>query len=374
MSSQAIQPMKRFPLHERHAEKGARFGQFGEWEVPLYYTSILEEHEAVRTRAAVFDISHMGEFVLSGTDAEGFLEAFLPRKVALMPIGKALYMPLLNEDGGMADDIIVYRTGSERFLIIVNAGNVDKDFAYISTVYRNHFAQEFPQVSLENVSEGTGLLALQGPLSAEILDKALGEKFSDLKYYHCRGWRNGLVARTGYTGEDGFEIMVPYTDLDDLWNALFEAGSALGMVAAGFGARDTLRLEAGMPLYGHDMNEKRTPFEAGIGWSVQLDKPRFAGKTALLDKQKKTGGEKLIAFEMIDRGIPREDYPVHQSGSVAGRVTSGSFSPTLKKNIGLAYFSGQKSEPGEEIEIMIRNKPAKAKIVALPFYKRQKKT
>ena len=371
MSTASASHTRRFPLQQLHLERGAKFGSFGIWEVPLYYTSILEEHEAVRKCAGLFDISHMGEFFISGHGAEKFLQEILPRDISSMEAGKALYMPLLNDQGRMIDDIILYRFDPDRFLIIVNAANIEKDFKWFQ------HCQEIAHVpkssyELKNQSDEKGLLALQGPNSIKIINRALGTDFSDLAYYHCREWKSGMVARTGYTGEDGFEIMVNQNELHEIWDALFQAGTELGLVPAGFGARDTLRLEAGMLLYGHDMDDERSPLEAGIGWAVDFKKPSFTGREALLKDQHSGIKIKLIGFEMIERGVPRQEYTIQKLGNIIGRVTSGSFSPTLQKSIGMGYVSAGESSLGNEIEIVIRDKPIKAKIVKLPFYKRPK--
>ncbi len=354
--------IRRLPLHAKHAQMQARFGAFGEWEVPLYYTSILEEHEAVRKRAGLFDISHMGEFFLTGPRTEAFLQELLPRDINRVAVGAASYTPLLNERGGIVDDVILYRFGADLFLLIVNAGNVEKDFNWIKPRVPSG-------VHFENQSEDKGLLALQGPQSAAILKAATKEDFSMLSYYHFREWGGGMIARTGYTGEDGFEIMVDQKQLPEIWDALFRAGTALGLVPAGFGARDTLRLEAAMPLYGHDMNDDTSPFEVGIGWAVDLEKKSFVGYEPLTAQKKEGVKRQLTGFEMIDRGIPRQDCPIQKAGKEIGRVTSGSFAPSLQKNIGLGYVPAEDAEPGREIEIVIRANPLKARIVKLPFYK-----
>ena len=366
MSAQAASGVRRLPLHDKHADKGARFGAFGGWEVPLYYTSILEEHEAVRRRAGLFDISHMGEFFAAGKRAVEFLDALLPRNIAAMADGRALYMPLLREDGGIVDDIIVYRFAKDLFLLIVNASNEEKDFRFMS--------RRVPAgAAFRNATEEKGLLALQGPASVRILARAFGKlPVLSAKYYHFQPWQSGMIARTGYTGEDGFEIMADQKELPQIWDALFAAGKSEGLAPAGFGARDTLRIEAGMVLYGHDITEETTPLQAGLGWAVDFTKPAFTGREKLLAE--KTGGvkRKLVGFEMIERGIPRGDYEIAKAGSVIGKVTSGSFSPTLQKNIGMGYVPAEEAAPGNEIEILIRAKALKGRIVKLPFYQRNK--
>jgi aminomethyltransferase len=339
---------------------------FGDWEVPLYYATILEEHEAVRSRAGMFDISHMGKFYLEGSGVLSYLEKLLPRTISAMKYGQALYMPLTNDTGGFVDDIIVYRIEEQRFFIIVNAANIEKDEKWF-------LSHKPADVTLRNLSQEQGLLALQGPAAASILEEAFpGQDFSKLSYYSFKVWGDGMVARTGYTGEDGFEIMVPNALLPEVWDKIFAAGEKNGIAAIGFGARDTLRLEAGMPLYGHDMNDSISPVEAKLKWAVDPAKNNYPG-ASLIGKQLAQGSTKvLVGFEMTDRGIPRQDYSILKEGKAVGAVTSGSFSPTLKKNIGMGYVPVELSSPGTEIEIQVRDKALKAQVVKLPFYKRKK--
>ncbi len=370
MSTASSHQIRYLPLHQRHVERGAKLGQFGDWEVPLYYTSILEEHDAVRNRAGLFDISHMGEFFIRGSAALAFLEQVLPRPISSMTLGKALYMPLLNNHGGFIDDIILYRLEPDFFLMIVNAGNVDKDFEWLQSCKKRLDPQN--TFELTNQTDEKGLLALQGPKSEAIVRAAFGAEFASLGYYYAKPWKKGLIARTGYTGEDGFEIMVDQKHLNELWNLLFKFGTAEGLVPAGFGARDTLRLEAAMPLYGHDMDDQITPLEAGIGWAVDLNKPGFIGREPLVKQKAEGVQKKLVGFEMIDRGIPRQGFEIKKGEKSLGVVTSGSFSPTLQKNIGLGYVVASEAAAGNEIEILIRDKAVKARIIKLPFYKRKK--
>lgn len=337
-------------------------GAFGQWEVPLYFTTILEEHEAVRTRAGLFDISHMGEFKLRGPGALSFLQKLLPRDLSRMEQGQALYMPMLNEEGGVIDDVIVYKSGPQDYFLIVNAGNVEKDAAWISS-------QVTENVHFENLSEHYGLLALQGPEAVSIVERLLGAQYAALRYYRFAPYRDGFISRTGYTGEDGFEICIAKTDIPKLWKELRAAGNAAPI---GFGARDTLRLEAGMLLCGHDMNEETTPLEAGIAWALDLSKPEFMGLAALQKQEREGVKRKLAGFVLKDRGIAREGYEIQKNGRTIGKVTSGAPSPTLKENIGLGYVEAAEAAAGNEIEIIIRGRSFKAIITALPFYKRKK--
>lgn len=386
MRTMASSDIRRLPLHELHAQKSAKFGHFGDWEVPLYYTAILEEHEAVRNHAGLFDISHMGKFYLEGPAVISYLDSLLPRSIIHMGHGQALYMPLLNKKGGMVDDIIVYRISESRFFIIVNAANIAKDYDWMKSFLTSPWLRN--DVVLQDLSSKMGLLALQGPASADILEKAFtGNDFLSLRYYHFKEWGGGMVARTGYTGEDGFEIMAPLEKLPEIWNRILDTRKGTGyfpglgresnlspsyVVPAGFGARDTLRLEAGMLLYGHDMNIETSPPEAGIAWAVDLNKKEFVGREALLALHEKGIARKIVGFEMLDRGIPRQGYKILKNGKAVGQVTSGSFSPTLKKNIGLGYVPVELAVPGTEMEIQIRDKSLKAQVVKLPFYKRRK--
>ena len=358
--------IRKLPLHDRHAALGGKFGNFGDWEVPLYFAGILEEHDAVRSRAGLFDISHMGKFYFEGAGTAAFLNSFLPRNIQTMESGKALYMPLLNDQGGFVDDIIVYKVNDARFIIIVNASNTDKDDAWIRS--------RTPQgVEFTNASAEKGLIAIQGPLSVKLLEKVLGtSEFSSLGYYRFKEWKDGMIARTGYTGEDGFEIMAGFDILGKLWDGLLAAGKDQGVMPIGFGARDTLRLEAGMPLYGHDMDDKISPIEAGLDWAIDWTKEKFTARDILLKQKQQGAAKKLVGFEMVERGIPRQDYNIQKNGKNTGVVTSGTFSPTLKKNIGMGYVEIENSKPGTEIEIVVRDKAIKANVVKLPFYKRSR--
>lgn len=353
----------KLPLHEEHLRKGARMGDFGGWLVPLFYTSIMEEHTAVRTKAGIFDISHMGEFLVEGPNAVAWLESQLPRRVTPVKLSQAIYMPLVNDQGGMVDDIIVYRMMEQKFLIIVNAGNIEKDFAWFN-------ARLTAGVKLTDLSDGMGLLALQGPLSQTILLECFGAFYKDLRRFHYKDFEGGMIARTGYTGEDGYEIMVPKAKLKQVWDVLFRVGEKHGMLPIGFGARDTLRLEAAMPLYGHELNDELTPLEADLAWAIDFSKDRFPGSD-ILKKQKQAGVQKKrIGFELIERGIPRQGFEIQKEGAVIGAVTSGSFIPTTGKNIGMAYVIATEAQPGNVLDVMIRGKAVKATVVSLPFYKR----
>lgn len=358
---------KRLPLHEIHAQAKAHFGRFGDWEVPLYFSTILAEHEAVRTRAGLFDISHMGELWVRGREAKAFLDYLLPRRMDRLKYGKALYAPLLNERGGIVDDLIVYELSPEKFLFIVNAANIEKDFNWIRRFLTT-------TVELENVSEGKFLFALQGPRALEIAEALFHCDFRSLGYYHFvllkTKWGELFISRTGYTGEDGLEIMGEIPWALELWPRLMQTGKRHALLPIGFGARDTLRLEAAMPLYGQDMEDETSAVEAGLSWAVDFDKTNFVGRERNLREKEKGARRRLVGFEMIERGIPRHGFPIEKDGKTLGAVTSGTFSPTLKKNIGLGYVPAEESKIGNEFEIVIRSQKVKARVVPLPFYKR----
>ena len=359
---------KKLFIHELHVEAEAHLGQFGDWEVPLYFSTILEEHEAVRTKAGLFDISHMGEFFVTGRQAKGFLDFVLPRNLERLKDGKALYSPMLNEKGGIVDDLIVYQIHEAKFLLIVNAGNVDKDFDWLRS--------ELPAgIELTNRTDELFLFALQGPRALGIAKRLFDCDFSSLGYYHFlsrkTAWGELFISRTGYTGEDGLEIMGEARQASEVWRALMKAGTPEGLRPAGFGARDTLRLEAAMLLYGQDLDDTTSPVEAGISWAVDLDKENFIGQERLQREKEEGTSRKLAGFEMTERGIPRHGFEVRKGDRALGVVASGGPAPTLKKNIGLAYVPAAEAGLGNELEIIIRERPVRARIVKTPFYKRK---
>ncbi|MBI4398444.1 MAG: glycine cleavage system aminomethyltransferase GcvT [Candidatus Omnitrophica bacterium] len=359
--------VKRLPLHSTYAQAGARFIQFALWEVPVYFTGILDEHQAVRTRAGFFDISHMGEFRVTGSGSRAWLDHLITNAMEKLMPGKAMYSPMLNERGGIIDDLIVYELAAENYLVIVNAGNIQKDFAWMSS-------QAPSSVQVENRSAGRGIFAVQGPVSPAVLSSIFGQAAASIPPFHFLElpFESGkiILARTGYTGEDGFEIFFDQNLSLSLYQALKKAGEPLGMKPIGFGARDTLRLEARLLLHGHDMNESVTPLECGLSWTVDLTKKDFVGLPALLRQQSEGISRALVGFEMISRTPAREHYKVCVDGREVGEVTSGTFSPTLKKNIGLALIENNAAILGNELEIIVRDVPQKAKIVKTPFYKR----
>lgn len=359
----------RLPLHERHARLGAKFMEFAGWEVPIQYTTIVEEHQAVRQKAGLFDVSHMGKFRVRGERSRGFLDRVLSNGLRKIGHGRALYSLLLNERGGVVDDVIVYQIADDHFFIIVNASTREKDFAWLQ--------DRLPVgVSLEDESAGSTILALQGPASGEILSAAWGQDFKSLRPFHFKSMKSGaaelLIAATGYTGERGFEIVGPVKSAAGILDRILEAGIPLGLRPAGFGARDTLRLEAALLLYGQDMNDDTTPLEAGLEWVVDYTKD-FIGKEALLAQKERGLARRLAGFELTGPGVARHGYSVVQGNEVLGLVTSGTFSPTLSKAIGFAYLPADRAVEGLSLGVRIRDREVPCRIVKTPFYKAERK-
>ncbi len=361
--------LKRTALNSVHKALGAKMVEFGGWEMPVEYSSITQEHLAVRTAAGLFDVSHMGEIEVWGPQALPLLQCVASNDVGRLKIFQAQYSALMYPQGSAVDDCVVHRLGDDHYFLCVNAANTDKDFEWIR---RNNSCG----ADVRNVSGEYSQLALQGPRAAEILGPLSDVDLAGLKtYWICRARCSGVegwLARTGYTGEDGFEFYFSPEHSERVWTALLEAGGPRGLVPAGLGARNTLRLEAGYALYGHELDEETTLLEANLGWICKLQKDAFLGRDALLKQTKEGTRKKLVGFEMVDRGIARDGYPVLIDGKVAGRVTSGSPAPFLKKNIGLAYVPPELAQVGREIQIEIRGKTALARQVSLPFYKRPK--
>lgn len=360
--------MKRTPLYEAHRRAGAKMVEFAGWEMPVQYRGVIEEHLAVRRSAGLFDVSHMGEIEVRGADAVKFCQWISANDVGRMGDGQARYNLLLNERGGVVDDVIFYRLAAEHFLICVNAANIDKDFNWIASRAAGK------KVEMENASARYAQLALQGPAAANILEPLTAADLTTLRAFHFAfadvASVRCLVARTGYTGEDGFELYSSAPDAERLWGALLEAGASHGLVPAGLGARDTLRLEKAYPLYGHELDDDTTPLEAGLEWVVKFSKPEFVGREALLKQKQEGVKRKLVGLELIDPGIARNGYAVLKDGRSIGRVTSGTKSPSLNRSIALAYVASAEAQTGNEVEVEIRGRKAKAKIVPLPFYRR----
>jgi len=361
--------LKRTALNSVHKASGARMVEFGGWEMPVEYSGITEEHLAVRARAGLFDVSHMGEIEVRGHPSLALLQFVTSNDVSRLKIGQAQYTALMDPRGTAVDDCLVHRLSEDDYFICVNAANTDKDFEWI--VRHNSFGAE-----IRNVSDDYSQIALQGPLAARIMARTTDADLTGLRYYwftraKCCGV-DGLLARTGYTGEDGFEFYFPPAESERVWNKLLEAGQPDGLIPAGLGARNTLRLEAAFPLYGHELDDETTLLEANLGWICKLEKGEFLGRDVLLKQQRVGTNKQLVGFEMTDRGIARDGYNVMIDGRITGRVTSGSPAPFLKKNIGLAYLPPQSAEVGRQIQIDIRGKPVNARQAPLPFYKRPK--
>lgn len=361
--------MRKTPLNAVHRELGAKMVVFGGWDMPVEYSGLIAEHMAVREAAGLFDVSHMGEFEIAGPGALAFLQRTTSNDAARLADGQCQYTALPMDNGAAVDDAVLYRVSAERFLMVVNAGNIEKDFEWLR-------ARRPERCELRNRSDEFALLALQGPRAQEILQPLTAVDLPSVKFYHfAEGAVAGvpaIVSRTGYTGEDGFEVFVPPGAAVPLWQALIEKGRGAGLVPAGLGARDTLRLEARMCLYGNDLDETTTLVEAGLGWIVSVDPARgdFPGR-AVLEAQKKDGPpRKLVGFEVLGRGIARHGHPVHLGDRVVGAVTSGTYAPYVKKNIGLCYLPAARSAVGTELEIDIRGRRVPARVVPTPFYKR----
>lgn len=360
----ATEALRRTPLYEEHKALGARLVDFAGWEMPVQYQGIKAEHEAVRKEAGLFDVSHMGEVVFRGLQAEEAVQRLVTRDVSRLAVGQAGYAAVCLPSGGTVDDVLVYRTPDD-LLIVVNASNREKDVA--------HFEENVKDLDVEVVDESDdwALLALQGPRAVELLQPFTQTELSPIKYYRYEvGEVEGayaVISRTGYTGEDGFELFVRPDDAPRVWRKLIDAGA----VPVGLGARDTLRLEAGMCLYGNELDAETTPLEAGIDFAVHLDKEQeFLGQEALRREKEEGLRKKLVGFKVEGRGIARHDYPVAVDGEMVGSVTSGTLSPTLNEAIGLALVA---PEVEDEFEVMIRDRPVTARTVPLPFYKREKK-
>jgi aminomethyltransferase len=364
--------LKRTPLYEVHKALGARLVEFGGWEMPVQYSGILEEHRAVRERAGLFDVSHMGEFRVEGVGALAFLQALVPNDVSRLAENQALYSQICRPDGGTLDDLLIYRRGEGNYMVVVNAGTMPKDWGWFTSQ-----AAGRDDVMLTNISDETALLALQGPFAPQILQPLTDTSLSEIGYYHSRpGAVAGiecLISRTGYTGEDGFELYCASASVATLWNTLLEAGRLSGLLPAGLGARDTLRLEAGYCLYDHELTEEITPLEAGLGWSVKLNKEAdFIGKQALVEEKANGLRRKLAGIELRERGVPRAGYPIVKDGERIGTVTSGTMCPTLGRAAAMGYVPPAVAQIGTEIDIDVRGKLLSAVIVPLPFYKRAK--
>lgn len=367
--------MKTTPLTEKHTTLGAKMAEFAGYNMPISYAGIREEHETVRNGVGVFDVSHMGEFIVKGKQALDLIQKVTSNDASKLEIGGVQYSCLPNGQGGIVDDLLVYRLpedncaeGEQAFMLVVNASNIDKDWEWISK-YNTYDAR------MVNISDDTGLLAVQGPKAAEALQSLTDIDLGSMTYYTFEkgkfaGIDNVIVSATGYTGAGGFEIYVNNEDLERLWDAVFAAGANYGIKPIGLGARDTLRLEMGFALYGNDIDDTTSPLEAGLGWITKLNKGDF-NDADFLRKQKEAGlSRKLVAFEVLDRRVPRHDYLIEDmDGNTIGKVTSGTQSPSLDKPIGMGYVTTASAKEGTEIQVVAGGKKLAAKVVKLPFYK-----
>jgi aminomethyltransferase len=364
-----VENLKRTPLYNIYKEYGGKIVDFAGWEMPIQFEGIIFEHEAVRRNAGLFDVSHMGEVEVKGTGAFEFVQNLVTNDVKALENNQILYAFMCYTNGGVVDDLLVYKFSDEHFYLVINAGNIDKDFQWMLD------NKGLYNVEITNTSEIVGELAIQGPKAQKILQKITDMDLDKIKFFYFKedvlvDGVKCLISRTGYTGEDGFEIYASAGEIEQLWRKLLIVGAEDGLKPAALGCRDTLRFEASLPLYGNELSQDITPLEAGFGYFVKLQKDNFIGKEALL-KQKEEGlKRKLVGFEMKDRGIPRHGYEVNMLGEKIGVVTTGYASPTLKKSIGLALIDANYSEVGTEIEIVVRNKSLKAEVISKKFYKK----
>ena len=358
--------LKKTPLNQTEKDLGGRMVDFGGWELPVQYSGILDEHEAVRTKVGVFDVSHMGEVTVRGKDAVALLQKSTCNDVTKLEDGRAQYNGLLYPNGGFVDDILIYRMGADDYFVVVNASNTEKDYEWLRD------AAKGMDVDVQNVSANYAQLAIQGPEAERVLQTMTDVNLANIKYYRFDQGTvdraRAIVSRTGYTGEDGFEIYIAPEDAPRIMKKLVENG----VKPCGLGARDTLRLEAKMALYGNDIDDTTTPIQADLAWIVKLDKGDFAGRDVLQREKDAGPARKLVGFEMIDKAIARHGFPVVEGSEEVGVVTSGTHSPTLKKAIGLAYLPLGQSGQGNEFTILVRGKEARARVVPTPFYKRAK--
>jgi aminomethyltransferase len=357
--------LRRTPLFDAHVKAGAKMVPFGGWEMPVQYTSILEEHRTVRSAVGLFDISHMGEFEVEGRGALAVVQRLSTNDAAALAIGQVQYALLCAPDGGIVDDLTLYRLAPERFMLTVNAANIDGDWAWVT----EHGAGD---ARWRNASAETGLLAVQGPRAEALVQRLADTDVTAVRYYHfARGAVAGvpaLISRTGYTGEDGFELYVAAEQAEALWRALLEVGAADGIRPIGLGARDTLRLEMKFALYGNDIDRETNPLEAGLGWVVKPAKGDFIGREAIEAMRARGIARKLVGFEMVERAVPRHGYRLLQDGVEVGVTTSGSFSPSLERGIGMGYVRADLAAIGSELDVEIRGQAHRARVARTPFY------
>jgi aminomethyltransferase len=369
MTDTAAASLRTTPLHARHRASGARLVPYAGWEMPVEYSGITNEHLAVRTRAGLFDVSHMGEIEIAGKGALEAVQVISSNDASALKVGQAHYAGLLTPGGTFIDDMVVYRMAASHFMLVVNAANTSKDFAWIGEQVKRA-----SDAAVVDSSSRYALIAIQGPAARETLQPLTGVDLGGIRYYwFAHGEVAGArvtISRTGYTGENGYEIFVPPNMADRVWQALMESGRQADVIPCGLGARDTLRLEAAMRLYGNDIDESTTVLEAGLAWTVGWNKAGFIGRERLLEQKERGLERTLVGFEMVDRGIARQGYAVLRDGQVVGTVTSGTQTPFLKKAIGMAYVPLAQSAPGGPVDIDIRGRATRAQVVPLPFYTR----
>ncbi len=367
LPAQILQTMKNTALTQKHIALGAKMVEFAGYNMPIQYSNLIQEHEKVRSSVGVFDVSHMGEFIIEGEKALDLLQLVTSNDVSKLSPGKIQYSYFPNETGGIVDDLLVYQLDENKYYLVVNASNIDKDWNQIAK-YNDQFG-----CKMTNVSDETSLLAIQGPNAMATLQKLTAVNLSEIPYYHFQygtfaGVENVLISNTGYTGAGGFEVYFPNTAAETMWNSIMEAGAEFEILPAGLGCRDTLRLEMGFCLYGNDIDDTTSPLEAGLGWITKFSKD-FVSKDILAAQKEQGLKRKLAGFEMIDRGIPRKGYAIEDAnGNIIGEVTSGTQSPSLQKAIGMGYLTSENTNPDTEIFIIIRDKKIKAKVVKTPFY------
>ncbi len=358
--------MQKTALHERHRRLGAKMTEFHGWDMPLYYTSILEEHKAVREALGLFDVSHMGQVLVTGPDATATLNELVVSDIAHVGVGRACYTLMLNEQGGILDDLIVYRTGEDGYLVIVNCGNRASDLAWLTAHRRG-------QTVINDISSGRSILAVQGPRACRLLEQLLDARVTSLGRFDVAPMRtmgpDACIARTGYTGSDGFELFVPDQHAQRLWDLILSSGQPVGARPVGLGARDTLRVEAGLRLYGTDMDAATNPFEVGLDWTVAMSKPSFIGREALLAQKAQPLARKFVGFELAQGPVPREGMELTSQDRRVGTVTSGTFSPTLGKPLGLGYVEPACAALGTTLVLTVRAQRYPATVVRLPFWK-----
>ncbi|CQR73740.1 Aminomethyltransferase [Sporomusa ovata DSM 2662] len=361
--------IRQTPLYETHLKYGGKIIEFGNWLLPVQYSGILIEHKAVRAKAGLFDVSHMGEVLVKGADSLAFLQKVVTNDVERIAVNQVQYSPMCYPNGGTVDDLLIYKLRDKEYFLVINAANIEKDWNWLQENSAGF------NVELRNLSDATAELALQGPLAETILSKLTGADLKQLEYYQCIpgvvvAGKTVMISRTGYTGEDGFEIYSRPEHTAYLWETIMEEGKPYGLIPAGLGSRDTLRFEAALPLYGHELSPDITPIEAGIEKFVSLTKGEFNGRTILAEQKQNKPKRRIVGFALNGRGVARSEYPVKHEGRFIGTVTTGSYAPTLNKNIGLALVEADYAKVGQIFDVEIRGKNVLAEVIPKPFYRR----